>query len=299
MMDGRLTSTNFRRLARNWPTWNEHTTAKPWWILLPGGGQLPGPQICPDYVGTTGRAGPAALATRTSGLGADDLFWLKNFGDQLYLMEIDRSLEAARAQAGIDQFEFVGFDACLMAQLEVFNALVPHARYSVASQETEPALGWAYTSFLTELANNPGMDGAELGQHIVNSYIDQDQRIVDDTARQAFVAEAYGFEGQVTPQEVAEVSGTDITLTAVNLAGIPAVNAALDKLAASLVNIDPGVVAQARAYAQAFTTIFGDEMPSPYIDLANFAQLAVQLSGDARVSAAADELNAALSRRLW
>jgi hypothetical protein len=232
------------------------------------------------------------------GLGADDLFLTQGFGDQLYLMEIDRSLEAARAQAGIDQFEFVGFDACLMAQLEVFNALAPHARYSVASQETEPALGWAYTSFLTELTNNPAMDGAELGQHIVDSYIDQDQRIVDDAARQAFVAEAYGFEGQATPQEVAEVSGTDITLTAVDLAGIPAVNAALDKLAASLVNIDPGVVAQARAYAQAFTTIFGDESPSPYIDLANFAQLAVQLSGDARVSAAADELNAALGQAI-
>lgn len=232
------------------------------------------------------------------GLGVDDVLLAQNFGDQLYLMEIDRSLEAARAQAGIDQFEFVGFDACLMAQLEVFNALVPHARYSVASQETEPALGWAYTSFLTELANNPGMDGAELGQHIVNSYIDQDQRIVDDAARQAFVAEAYGFEGQVTPQEVAEASGTDITLTAVNLAGIPAVNAALDKLAASLVNIDPGVVAEARAYAQAFTTIFGDEMPSPYIDLANFAQLAAELSGDAQVGAAVDELNAALGQAI-
>lgn len=230
--------------------------------------------------------------------GADDIYLAQGFGDQLYLMEIDRSLEAARAQAGIDQFEFVGFDACLMAQLEVFNALVPHARYSVASQETEPALGWAYTSFLGQLVNNPAMDGAELGQHIVDSYIDQDQRIVDDTARQAFVAEAYGYEGQTTPQEVAEASGQDITLTAVNLAAVPAVNAALDKLAASLVNIDPAITAEARAYAQAFTTIFNDELPSPYIDLAHFAQLAVELSGDPQVSAAADELNAALGQAI-
>ena len=232
------------------------------------------------------------------GLGADDVFLVQSFGDQLWLMEIDQALEQARAQAGIDQFEFVGFDACLMAQLEVFNALAPHARYTVASQEVEPALGWAYTSFLSELINSPTMDGAELGQHIVNSYIEQDQRIVDDTARQAFVSEAYGYEGQTTSQEVAEASGKDITLTAVNLAAIPAVNAALDNLAASLVNIDPAITAEARAYTQAFTTIFDSELPSPYIDLGHFAQLAVELSGDPQVSAASAELNEAFSQAI-
>ena len=55
-------------------------------------------------------------------------------------------------------------DACLMGQLEVFSALAPHARYAVASQETEPALGWAYTSFLDTLTQNPDVTGADLGQ---------------------------------------------------------------------------------------------------------------------------------------
>jgi hypothetical protein len=46
------------------------------------------------------------------------------------------------------KFELIGLDACLMSHLEVYAALAPHANYAVASQETEPALGWAYAGFL-------------------------------------------------------------------------------------------------------------------------------------------------------
>ena len=77
--------------------------------------------------------------------------WHRALGDELYLMELDEALGEIRAQTGLEQFELIGMDACLMGHLEVFSALAPHARYAVASQETEPALGWAYTGFLDEL----------------------------------------------------------------------------------------------------------------------------------------------------
>ena len=73
----------------------------------------------------------------------------------LFLMDLDTALGEIRSQTGLDKFELIGMDACLMGQLEVFSALAPHARYAVASQETEPALGWAYTSFLDTLTQNP------------------------------------------------------------------------------------------------------------------------------------------------
>ena len=76
----------------------------------------------------------------------------------------------------------IGLDACLMGQLEVFTALEPYARYAVASEETEPSLGWAYTDFLKGLNQNPDMNGAQLGRLIVESYIEDDQRIVDRSA---------------------------------------------------------------------------------------------------------------------
>jgi hypothetical protein len=233
------------------------------------------------------------------GTGPDDVFMAQLFGvDNMWLMELDRTLEEAAAQAGIDQFELVGFDACLMSQLEVFTAIAPYARYSVASQEVEPALGWAYTHFLGELVNNPGMDGAELTGLIVDGYIDQDQRIVDDIARQELVLQEFNFEGETTVAEVVEAKSKDVTLTAVDLAAIPDINAAVDNLAVAMLNLDPQIVAEARAYAQAFESVFGEEYPSPYIDLGHFSQLVVELSGDEQVAAAAGEVQNAISQAI-
>ena len=73
----------------------------------------------------------------------------------LFLMDLDTALGDIRARTGLDKFELIGMDACLMGQLEVFSALAPHARYAVTSQETEPSLGWAYTSFLDTLTKIP------------------------------------------------------------------------------------------------------------------------------------------------
>jgi hypothetical protein len=233
------------------------------------------------------------------GLGQDQVVVAQLFGvDGLWLMELDRALEQARRQTGLAKFDLIGFDACLMGQLEVFTALEPHARYAVASQEVEPALGWAYGGFLAELINKPGMDGAELSKLIVESYIDYDLRILDDASRRDLVAQEFGFTGNTTSEEVAEAKGRDITLTAVDLAAIPQVNTAVDNLATALAQINPKATSQARAYAQAFQSIFGEEVPSPYIDLGHFAQLVVELSGDSATAGAAEQVFAALNQTI-
>ena len=120
--------------------------------------------------------------------------------DQLYLHELDGALQEIRDRTGMDKFEIVGMDACLMAHLEVFDALAPHARYAVASQETEPALGWAYTGFLSALKDNPDMSGADLSRTIVETYIDEDQRIVDATARVTFLLLMRRVTGRASEQ---------------------------------------------------------------------------------------------------
>ena len=103
-------------------------------------------------------------------------------GNQLYLNELDDALAQIRQETGLDKFELIGMDACLMGHVEVLSALAPHANYAVLSQETEPALGWAYTSFLGALNDNPTMNGDGLATAIVDSYIEGDQRIVDPQA---------------------------------------------------------------------------------------------------------------------
>jgi len=180
-------------------------------------------------------------------------------GDELYLNELDEALQAIRDSTGVGEFEMIGLDACLMGHLEVFAALAPHARYAVASQETEPALGWAYTSFLDALIRNPDVDGAGLGQLIVDSYIDEDQRIVDADARADLLRGGspmgglFGLFGPPSAEQLAQQMSQGSTLTAVDLAEIPALMEGVDGLAYVLQGSDQAAVARARTYAQSFT----------------------------------------------
>ncbi len=200
-------------------------------------------------------------------------------GNNLYLMDLDKALEKIRAETGIDKLDLIGMDACLMAHLEVFSALAPHARYAVASQETEPALGWAYTGFLNELKRNPSMDGALLGQHIVDSYILEDQRILDDQARAEFLRQVGGMSGMFglwggpTVAQITAQLNDGITITAVDLSQIPGLMEQVNQLALELKDADQAIVARARTYAQSFTSIFGNNVPPSYIDLGNFVQI--------------------------
>jgi hypothetical protein len=234
------------------------------------------------------------------GRGDDDVA-LAAMGDELFLMELDGALQEIRDQTGLDQFELIGLDACLMGHLEVFDALAPHARYAVASQETEPALGWAYTGFLGALSANPGMDGAELGRLIVDSYIEEDQRIVDDQARAEFLSRGSllaSLFGAPTAQQLAEQMQDSVTLAAVDLQAIPALMNRVNELSYALQGTNQKGVAKARSYAQSFTSVFGKEVPPSYLDLGNLVQLLKAETGSRDVGGAADGVLAALDQAI-
>lgn len=224
-------------------------------------------------------------------------------GNAMYLMDIDKALGQIRQQTGIDKFEMIGMDACLMAHLEVFTALEPHGRYAVASQETEPALGWAYASFLSALTRNPDSDGAALSKLIVESYIQHDQRILDDRERAELVSRGSTLGGifdilnaAVVPSaaQVAAEMGQNITLTAFDLAKTAALNAAVNKLVTGLQEVDQRAVAKARTYTQSYTSIFGPEVPASYIDLGHFTKILQQMGAGGDLAQAIGEVQSAL-----
>ena len=224
-------------------------------------------------------------------VGQHDILMRDWFGqDNLWLMELDDALAKSLEETGLEQFDVVGFDACLMAQLEVFTAIAPYAQYAVASEETEPGVGWAYAAWLSELVQNPQWEGDDVAKSIVATYIDGDLRPYWDA----------DFAGGLAPDQVALELFHDATLTAVDLSAIPAANEALDGFTAALSTIDQGTVAQARTYAQAYETVFGEEgpngekWPSPFIDLGHFAEIVMQNSSDAGVQSAGLALQDAL-----
>jgi hypothetical protein len=211
---------------------------------------------------------------------------LRVMGNALYSNQLDEALKTIRDQTGIGKFDIVGMDACLMGQLEILSMLELHAKIAITSQETEPSLGWAYTSFLQSLTQSPTMSATDLAKKVVQSYIVGDERIVDDQARNEFLRQMGG--SRATADQVATEIGKDVTLSAIDLSKIPELMTNVNNLAYAMQNEDQSVIAQARDYALSFTSIFGKQVPPAYIDLGNFVQILKQQSSDGNVKNLAD-----------
>ena len=84
------------------------------------------------------------------------------------LTQINQALK----NAGVT-FDFIGFDACLMATMETALMTGNYADYLIASEETEPGIGWYYTDWLNALSKNTSMPTLEIGKNIVDGFVDE------------------------------------------------------------------------------------------------------------------------------
>ncbi len=96
-----------------------------------------------------------------SGYGYDE-----KYSGSMDLAEIDKALKA-----GGVSFDFIGFDACLMATAENALMLDKYADYLIASEETEPGIGWYYTNWLGNFAKNTSMSTLEIGKKVADDFV--------------------------------------------------------------------------------------------------------------------------------
>ncbi len=90
----------------------------------------------------------------------------ENFNnDSLTLPEIKTVLESTSPR--VDKWEFIGFDACLMATYDTACTLAPYADYMIASEELEPSSGWDYKTLVSGLCTN------NLYESILTSYAEK------------------------------------------------------------------------------------------------------------------------------
>jgi hypothetical protein len=68
--------------------------------------------------------------------------------------------------------DIIGYDACLMASVEVVAAVKDHGNYLLASEELEPGHGWDYTQVIAAIAQDPNRPVADIGKAVVDSFID-------------------------------------------------------------------------------------------------------------------------------
>lgn len=92
-------------------------------------------------------------------------------GDMIHMGELRSALTGVSV-------DLIGFDACLMAMIEVGYQVKESAEVMVASEEIEDGDGWPYDTILTELVRNPRMDEKELGKLIVEKYHEFYEKII-------------------------------------------------------------------------------------------------------------------------
>ncbi len=111
------------------------------------------------------------------------IFWdhgggsLTGYGyDELYpnsSMTVDKI--ASALEKGGTKFDIIGFDACLMANMETALAIEPYADYLLASEETEPGTGWYYTEWVTQLSQNSSLSSLDIGKKIIDDFCTKKQ----------------------------------------------------------------------------------------------------------------------------
>lgn len=105
--------------------------------------------------------------------------------DEIYDFDSIKIPELTQALSATDtgsKYELIGFDACLMATIDVADACDEFADYLVASEELEPGCGWSYDVFMEKLAENTSINGAELGRIICDSYYEGCCEILQEDA---------------------------------------------------------------------------------------------------------------------
>ena len=190
-----------------------------------------------------------------TGYGYDQRF--KSSGS----MTLD-GIDQALSEGGV-RFDVIGFDACLMATVETAQMASKYADYLLASEESEPGIGWYYTNWVSTLSRNTSTPTLNLGKQIIDDFVSECNR---------------------------QCPGQDTTLSLTDLAELsytvpPLLNQWADATAA-VIKTDYRTVANARGNAKEFAA-------SSRIDQADLASICFNLNNDSS-KALADALLSAV-----
>ncbi len=92
--------------------------------------------------------------------------------NKITTVEMGYAFKFLRKQLG-SKIELYGSDACLMQMLEISYEIKEGVKFVVGSQELEPGAGWPYHRFIKRWAQNPYIDGGELGTILTEEYLNE------------------------------------------------------------------------------------------------------------------------------
>jgi len=104
------------------------------------------------------------------GGGYRGVCWDESSGNHLSPHDIHLALSTVESRTK-GYVQAVGFDACLMAMIEVAYELKDVTDVVLASEMLVPGLGWPYQHIMSYLSANPGVNAYTLSEEIVDSYV--------------------------------------------------------------------------------------------------------------------------------
>lgn len=95
-------------------------------------------------------------------------------GMNLTVPQIKEALANTNFITNNNKFEMLGFDACLMGNIETVATLQDYVNWYIGSEEQEPGHGWNYTPIIQALNTaNSTFTGEDLGRAVVDGFIAQ------------------------------------------------------------------------------------------------------------------------------
>lgn len=170
-----------------------------------------------------------------TGFGQDENF--PAAGGPMQVAPMASALRAFQQSSGIT-LDYIGFDACLMATVEVAHMLQPYTRFMGASQELEPGSGWDWQANARTLASQPSIDAVDFGRASAEAFVAKQER---------------EHEGHPLKQ----IMGEYVTFSITDMAQVPALMTRLDTWArAVLASYEPGATSAALAKAARLNPVF-------------------------------------------
>lgn len=141
------------------------------------------------------------------GFGVDENYK----SDNLTLNELSEGISKSNVQ-----FDLIGFDTSLMANLENAKKISPYGKYMVASEEYSPKEGWNYTEIINYISENTDCTGDEIGRLICDSYYSKCKNNENEIMATLSLIDLSKIEEldnqfQILTSEILEVSNNDIS----------------------------------------------------------------------------------------
>lgn len=196
--------------------------------------------------------------------------WDEVASKQFSVTQVSSAIAATSLVQGGNKFDLIGFDACLMANLEAQLPLKDYGEYFVASEETEPGHGWDYAPIVRALQQTEfEWDGFDIGIEVVDGFF---------------------------AQGMAENSGPSVTLSVTDLTLIGGLQDKLELLIAKIKQEDKHrSLQQARGVAQEYSRSLTEPLESE--DVVDIGDLMKKLKvKDPSLTAEADAVLAELNK---